>query len=38
MECPSDYPAFDYQPMVVGDFDLFAELAAMVGRSFSPDN
>jgi len=38
VECPPNLNGFDYHPMIVGDFGLFAELAAMAGDSISPAN
>ena len=38
MECPPNLNGFEHHPMIVGDFGLFAELAAMAGDSISPAN
>ena len=38
VECPPNLNGFENHPMIVGDFGLFTELAAMAGDSISPAN
>ena len=38
VECPPNLNGFENHPMIVGDFGLFTELAAMAGDPISPAN